>query len=171
MNINPLRDEVVLFGLVQRGHELRFEVTKYSPPGWSVDRHHVRRQGHGHRPGKSGSPIVLRASTSCSASQARWHAWWKRARASPFVTSIQSCPTRTRLRQPGLAPDARPLDRGKPRDVDTEGGNQPADKSLIDRRLSLRSRLCAAMAYSCRRLSNRSGVRWRPTPLTAKIRD
>jgi len=29
---------------------------------------------------------------------------------------------------PGLAPDARPLDRGKPRDEDTEGGNQPADK-------------------------------------------
>jgi hypothetical protein len=33
-------------------------------------------------------------------------------------------------------PDARPLDRGKPRDGNTEGGNQPADKSLIDRRLS-----------------------------------
>ena len=46
----------------------------------------------------------------------------------------------------GLAPDARPLDRGKPRDEDTEGGNQPADKSLINRRLSLRSQLCAAMA-------------------------
>ena len=39
----------------------------------------------------------------------------------------------------GLAPDARPLDRGKPRDEDTEGGNQPADKSLINRRLSLHS--------------------------------
>ena len=38
----------------------------------------------------------------------------------------------------GLAPDARPLlDRGKPRDEDTEGGNQPADKSLINRRFSL----------------------------------
>ena len=46
---------------------------------------------------------------------------------------------------PGLVPDARPLDRGKPRDVDTEGGNQPADKSLINRRLSLRSQLCAAL--------------------------
>ena len=39
------------------------------------------------------------------------------------------------------------LDRGKPRDEDTEGGNQPADKSLINRRLSLRSQLCAAMAF------------------------
>jgi transposase len=48
---------------------------------------------------------------------------------------------------PSLAPDARPLDRGKPRDEDTEGGNQPADKSLIDRRLKLRSRLCAAPAF------------------------
>ena len=46
----------------------------------------------------------------------------------------------------GLAPDARPLDRGKPRDEDTEGGKQPADKSLINRRLSLRSQLCAAIA-------------------------
>ena len=48
---------------------------------------------------------------------------------------------------PGFAPDARPLDRGKPRDEDTEGGNQPADKRLINRRLSLRSRLCAAPAF------------------------
>ena len=45
----------------------------------------------------------------------------------------------------GFAPDARPLDRGKPRDEDTEGGNQPADKSLINRRLSLHSQPCAAM--------------------------
>jgi hypothetical protein len=47
----------------------------------------------------------------------------------------------------GFAPDARPLDRGKPRDEDTEGGNQPADKSLINRRLSLHSQPCAAMTY------------------------
>lgn len=47
----------------------------------------------------------------------------------------------------GLPPDARPLDRGKPRDEDTEGGSQPADKSLINRRLSLRSQLCAATAF------------------------
>ena len=47
----------------------------------------------------------------------------------------------------GLVPDARPLDRGKPRDVDTEGGNQPADKSLINRRLKLRSQLCAAPPF------------------------
>ena len=45
----------------------------------------------------------------------------------------------------GLPPVARPLDRGKPRDEDTEGGNQPADKSLINRRLSLHSQPCAAM--------------------------
>jgi hypothetical protein len=42
---------------------------------------------------------------------------------------------------------ARPLDRGKPRDEDTEGGRQPADKSLINRRLSLHSQPCAAMAF------------------------
>ena len=42
--------------------------------------------------------------------------------------------------------DARPLDRGKSRDEDTEGGTQHADKSLINRRLSLRSQLCAAIA-------------------------
>ena len=47
----------------------------------------------------------------------------------------------------GFAPNARPLDRGKPRDEDTEGGNQPADKSLINRRLSLHSQPCAAMAF------------------------
>jgi hypothetical protein len=47
----------------------------------------------------------------------------------------------------GLPPDARPLDRGKPRDEDTEGGSQPADKSLIKRRLSLHSQPCAAMAF------------------------
>src|SRR5262249_27789220 len=34
-----------------------------------------------------------------------------------------------------VQPDARPLDRGKPRDEDTEGGTQAADKSLINRRL------------------------------------
>ena len=37
---------------------------------------------------------------------------------------------------PSIALDARPLDRGKPRDESTEGGNQPADKSLINRRLN-----------------------------------
>jgi hypothetical protein len=47
----------------------------------------------------------------------------------------------------GLPPDARPLDRGKPRDEDTEGGSQPADKSLINRRLSPHSQPCAAMAF------------------------
>jgi hypothetical protein len=46
-----------------------------------------------------------------------------------------------------LPSDARPLDRGKPRDEDTEGANQPADKSLINRRLSLHSQPCAAMAF------------------------
>jgi hypothetical protein len=47
----------------------------------------------------------------------------------------------------GLLPDARPLDSGKPRDEDTEGGNQSADKSLINRRLSLHSQPCAAIAF------------------------
>jgi hypothetical protein len=44
-------------------------------------------------------------------------------------------------------PDARHLDRGKPRDEDTEGGNQPADKSLINRRLSLHSQPCTATPF------------------------
>jgi len=60
-----------------------------------------------------------------------------------------------------LAPNARPLDRGKPRDENTEGGSQPADKSLINRRLSLRSQLCAATAFladglSAERVLNRA---------------
>src|SRR5215469_8296409 len=41
-------------------------------------------------------------------------------------------------------PDARPLDRGKPRDEHTEGGNQPANKSLINRRLPPHPQPCAA---------------------------
>ena len=70
----------------------------------------------------------------------------------------------------GLAPDARPLDRGKPRDEDTEGGNQPADKSLINRRLSLRSQLCAAEAFSPTAF-RRPGAQPRLRLLTANIRD
>jgi len=50
-----------------------------------------------------------------------------------------------------LPPDARPLDRGKPRDEDTECGNQPADKSLINRRLSLHSQPCTANVLTGRR--------------------
>jgi hypothetical protein len=46
----------------------------------------------------------------------------------------------------GLLPDARPLDSGKPRDEDTED-DQSADKSLINRRLSLHSQPCAAIAF------------------------
>ena len=57
-----------------------------------------------------------------------------------------------------LAPDARPLERGKPRDEDTEGGNQPEDKSLINRRLSLRSQLCAAKALQTDGLRRRTGA-------------
>jgi hypothetical protein len=63
-----------------------------------------------------------------------------------------------------------PLDRGKPRDEDTEGGNQPADKSLINRRLKLRSQLCAVSAYSCRRLSRRTERSTASECLTANIR-
>src|SRR6202040_3884743 len=44
----------------------------------------------------------------------------------------------------GLPPDTRPLDRGKPQDEDTEGGTQPADKSLINRRLQPHPQPCAA---------------------------
>jgi len=69
----------------------------------------------------------------------------------------------------GLAPDARPLDRGKPRDEDTEGGNQPADKSLINRRLSLRSQLCAAIAFPPT-ASPPCGCSTAPSLLTANIR-
>jgi hypothetical protein len=50
---------------------------------------------------------------------------------------------RTRVARAGRAePHARRAD-----DEDTEGGNQPADKSLINRRLSLRPQLCAAMVF------------------------
>ena len=49
---------------------------------------------------------------------------------------------------PDTSFDARPLDRGKPRDEDTEGGNQPADKSLINRRLELRLQPCAVFSDS-----------------------
>jgi hypothetical protein len=58
----------------------------------------------------------------------------------------------------GLPPDARPLDRGKPRDEDTEGGNQPADKSLIPRRLALHSGPCTTMAGPTHGLLARRGV-------------
>jgi hypothetical protein len=71
----------------------------------------------------------------------------------------------------GLAPDARPLDRGKPRDEVTEGGNQPADKSLINRRLSLRSQVCAAPAFSRRRPFCQADARSAPSRLNANIRD
>ena len=70
----------------------------------------------------------------------------------------------------GLAPDARPLDRGKPRDENTEGGNQPADKSLINRRLSLRSQLCAAKAFLPTAYTP-TGRSTAPSLLTANIRD
>ena len=48
---------------------------------------------------------------------------------------------------PGCRPTPVLLDRGKPLDEDAEGGSQPADKSLINRRLSLHSQPCAAMAF------------------------
>ena len=48
---------------------------------------------------------------------------------------------------PGCHPTPVLYTRGKPGDEDTEGGNQPADKSLINRRLSLHSQPCAAMAF------------------------
>ena len=65
----------------------------------------------------------------------------------------------------GLPPDARPLDRGKPRDEDTEGSNQPADKSLINRRLSLHSQPCAAMAFLARSASSPERALNRASPL------
>ena len=71
---------------------------------------------------------------------------------------------------PGFVPDVPPLERGKPRDEDTEGGNQPADKSLMNRRLSLHSQPCAAIAFLAdgelaERALNRAHL------LTANIRD
>jgi len=56
----------------------------------------------------------------------------------------------------GFAPDARPLDRGSPETQYTEGGNQPADKSLINLRLSLRSQLCAAITLLTRASAERA---------------
>ena len=44
------------------------------------------------------------------------------------------------------AAQRRLLDRGKPRNEDTEDGNQSADKSLINRRLKLRPQACAVLA-------------------------
>ena len=46
------------------------------------------------------------------------------------------------------APDAHPLDRGKLRDEHTECGSQPADKSLINRRLPPHLQLCAAASMN-----------------------
>ena len=43
--------------------------------------------------------------------------------------------------------DCTLLDRGKPRVENTEGGSQSANKSLINRRLSLRSQPCADCAF------------------------
>ena len=52
----------------------------------------------------------------------------------------------------------------------TEGDNQPADKSLINRRLSLHSQPCAAMAFSPT-ANSPSGRSTAPHFLTANIRD
>ena len=59
----------------------------------------------------------------------------------------------------GLLPDARPLDRGKPRDEDTEGGTQPADKSLINRRLQLHPQPCAVFSLPNSDLDPEAGPR------------
>jgi hypothetical protein len=67
----------------------------------------------------------------------------------------------------GLPPNARPLDRGKPRDEDTEGGNHPADKSVINRHLS---QSCATIAsFAGGLLPN--GRSTAPHLLTANIRE
>ena len=52
----------------------------------------------------------------------------------------------------------------------TEGDNQPADKSLVNRRLSLHSQPCAAMAFSPT-ANSPSGRSTAPHFLTANIRD
>ncbi len=67
----------------------------------------------------------------------------------------------------GGRPPVRP---GKPRDEDTEGGNQPADKSLINGRLSLGSQLCAAKP-SAPTATRPRGFSTASSPLTANIRD
>ena len=47
-----------------------------------------------------------------------------------------------------IPPDDPPLDRGQPRDEDTEGGTQPGDESLINRRhCALPPGSCAAPVY------------------------
>jgi len=76
----------------------------------------------GDRP-RGGTRIALGTTLSCTApgAEPRW--------GTP-VASYVAGPLPDRL-----LPDARPLDRGKPRDESTEGGTQPADKSLINRRL------------------------------------
>jgi hypothetical protein len=81
-----------------------------------------------------------------------------RARRPPVVVAAIA---REMARRPCSRPRIAPRRR-------TEGGNQPADKSLINRRLSLRSQLCAAKAYSHRRRAPcRVGAQPRLPPLTA----
>jgi transposase len=87
---------------------------------------------------------------SCGRSAARWHPC-KGSRLTPAAQRrgwSHGGELPSLVMWPGAAqeplPDARPLDRGKPRDEDTEGGTQPADKSLINRRLKLHLQPCAA---------------------------
>jgi hypothetical protein len=85
----------------------------------------------------------------------------------PGVEQRWGTPVASYVAEPVL--DARPLDRGKPRDENTEGGSQPADKSLINRRLSLHLQPCAASitftAHQKSRSNNHASL------LTGNIRD
>src|SRR4029077_17592627 len=85
----------------------------------------------GHRPGGRSSVSQDGLSFRCAEPGVEHERW-----GTPLASYVA-----------GLPPDARPLNRGKPRDEDTEGGSQPADKSLINRRLSLHSQPCAAIAF------------------------
>jgi hypothetical protein len=101
-----------------------------SPPSNHAARHRLSTSGR-----KGG--ILVRA-CACPFGSPRIPEVWRHQRSR--LKPNGQPPERPQLSYvAGPCPDARPLDRGKPRDEDTEGGNQPADKSLINRRLSLRS--------------------------------
>src|SRR5262249_40275586 len=134
----------------------RYRLEGASPVVWSVSpaqrsrqeaaRHHCGdcpRDGRvplGDRPpGQPGCGPLTSQPIDCPAAQ-RWG--WSNGGELPSLVMWPA------------PPDARPLDRGKPRDESTEGGSQPADKSLIDRRLNAPSPTLRSSTSSHRRPSD-----------------
>ena len=89
----------------------------------------------GHRPGGRSSGGACDVLLACSVGQSLE---WSTKGGEPAAASYVA----------GLLPDARPLQTEESPEIeDTEGGSQPADKSLINRRLSRHSQPCAAIAF------------------------